>query len=226
MTTISAKVPKRRTPRRYTAMTAPAAAGNGTKTNGTKANGPVANGVPTNGAGANGTRANGSAANGSAANGSSAKRRVDAPGALLSKDKSALRCATVADIRRELRRRLSDMEQRRDALARQLHAVETAIAEFEVESGLTARRRPTFGRPGNGRAQRDGAKRHGNAIRLVDALRRILRDRTLSVTEMAAAVQEAGYRTTSPNFRTIVNQALINHTDVFRRVSRGKYTAR
>ena len=37
------------------------------------------------------------------------------------------------------------------------------------------------------------------------------------------AVQRNGYRTTSPNFRTIVNQTLIKHTDRFKRVSRGQY---
>ena len=47
----------------------------------------------------------------------------------------------------------------------------------------------------------------------------------MSVTEMAEAVQAAGYHTESENFRTIVNQTLIKNPDAFRRVSRGRYTA-
>lgn len=141
---------------------------------------------------------------------------------------SKLRSASVTAIRRELRRRLTDMEQRRDALAKELQVIEAEIAEFEVESGLAARPRPKFAGSGaNGRQTRKrGARRHRNATSLVEALRKSLRRRTLSVTDLAAAVQKAGYKTTSPNFRTIVNQALINNPDLFERVSRGKYTAR
>jgi hypothetical protein len=62
-------------------------------------------------------------------------------------------------------------------------------------------------------------------MNLVEALHDLLKGRTMSVTEIASAVQEAGYRTTSPNFRTIVNQTLINRPELFRRVARGKYTA-
>lgn len=47
----------------------------------------------------------------------------------------------------------------------------------------------------------------------------------MSVTEVAEAVQRQGYKTTSPSFRTIVNQTLIN-SGKFRPVSRGQYTAK
>ena len=62
-------------------------------------------------------------------------------------------------------------------------------------------------------------------MNLVEALEKLLKSRTLSVTDAAREVQNAGYKTSSANFRTIVNQTLIK-SDKFRKVSRGKYTAR
>jgi hypothetical protein len=47
----------------------------------------------------------------------------------------------------------------------------------------------------------------------------------MSVTDAAAAVLESGYKTSAENFRTMVNQALIKRTDLFKKVARGKYTA-
>lgn len=70
-----------------------------------------------------------------------------------------------------------------------------------------------------------GRKRPRNDMNLVDSLAKLLRNKTQSVTDIAANVQKAGYKTTSPNFRTIVNQTLINNP-AFKRVSRGKYTVK
>ena len=50
--------------------------------------------------------------------------------------------------------------------------------------------------------------------------------RTLSVSELAEAVQSAGYKTSSANFRTIVNQALLANPKAFKKIARGQYTAR
>lgn len=69
-------------------------------------------------------------------------------------------------------------------------------------------------------------KRPINESNLIDALRSTLSGKTMGVTELALAVQKEGYKTTSPNFRTIVNQTLINNKDKFKRVARGKYTAK
>ena len=59
------------------------------------------------------------------------------------------------------------------------------------------------------------------------------RDRMLAIErapiaerDVLEAVQKAGYKTVSKTFRTIVNQALIANGKVFRKVSRGQYTAR
>ncbi|MBY0111406.1 MAG: hypothetical protein K2Y21_01190 [Phycisphaerales bacterium] len=71
--------------------------------------------------------------------------------------------------------------------------------------------------PGGGRAS--------NAVSLVDALAKVLDGKTLGVTEAADAVLASGYITTSPNFRTIVNQTFIKNRSRFKKVARGRYTA-
>lgn len=73
---------------------------------------------------------------------------------------------------------------------------------------------------------RGSRKRHRNDTNLVGALQKVLNGKTLGVTEAANAVQKAGYKTTSPNFRTIVNQTLIKHPDAFSKKGRGLYTAK
>lgn len=107
----------------------------------------------------------------------------------------------------ELRRRgaaAGKLHRRRDRLIKQ-------IAELDAEI------------VGLGGAVFEG-KRPRNESNLADALAKLLKGNPLNVTDAAEKVQEAGYRTTSPNFRTIVNQALINDKR-FKRVSRGVYRA-
>ena len=48
----------------------------------------------------------------------------------------------------------------------------------------------------------------------------------MRVTEAADAVLQAGYRTKSKTFRVQVNIALVKRADLFKRVSRGQYTAK
>ena len=61
-----------------------------------------------------------------------------------------------------------------------------------------------------------------NEDNLVQTLKRVLSHKPLSVTEAAEAALKAGYRTTSPSFRQIVNSALIRSGE-FERVVRGQY---
>jgi hypothetical protein len=70
-----------------------------------------------------------------------------------------------------------------------------------------------------------GGERPRNKQTLVDALVTALTGKTMSVTYVAQAIQDAGYRTTSRTFRTQVNIALIN-SGKFTRVDRGQYTAK
>ena len=119
--------------------------------------------------------------------------------------------ASVPELHAELRRRtrvLGQLKRKRERLARELAQVDRRITEYEPAGGPPRRKRPR------------------NTVILVDALKRALANRTLSVTQVAAAVRRAGYKTTSENFRTIVNQALIGNKKTFKKISRGMYTAR
>ena len=128
-------------------------------------------------------------------------------------------------LRAELNRRQSGvatLQRRHDVLMRQAAEIADEIAAMGGGVvGATGRRGP--GRPPGRPAGR--RTRPHNELSLVEALQKALSSRTLSVTEAAQQVQTAGYRTSSANFRTIVNQTLIK-SNKFRKVSRGKYTAR
>jgi hypothetical protein len=124
--------------------------------------------------------------------------------------KSRLSTLSTLDLQREIvrrRRGIVSLERKREKLMKQLHAVEAAIREQGIAVGSSV-----------------GGKRPRNTANLADALAALLANATMSVTEAAEKVQEAGYRTTSPNFRTIVNQTFLKDKR-FRRVSRGRYTA-
>ncbi len=118
--------------------------------------------------------------------------------------------ASITELQGEIRRRerrLASLERKRDRLATQLTEVEGEIREL-----------------GGQLAAEGGGRRPRNTKNLADALADLLSNQTLSVTQAAEDVQKAGYRTTSPNFRTIVNQTLLKDKR-FRRVGRGQYTS-
>ena len=128
--------------------------------------------------------------------------------------------ATVStnELQSELRRRVRERDkllQKRDRLIDQIEAIDRELDGMGVD---------LVDAPGAGR--RGGGKRPRNELNLVDALHGVLKNKQMGVTELAEAVQKAGYKTTSPNFRTIVNQALINNPDRFKRVQRGLYTTK
>jgi hypothetical protein len=140
----------------------------------------------------------------------------------------------TADLKRELDRRLSEMNQRRDELLSELESINLMMTGSSRGPG---RPRGKGGRPKGGgarrgrppkagRAKAGTRKRPRNKMNLVEALGAALRGRTMGVSEVAAAVKKAGYKTTSPNFRTIVNQTLLKHKSVFDKVGRGQYTAK
>jgi hypothetical protein len=149
---------------------------------------------------------------------------------------SRLASASLAELQAELARRervASELGRRRDQLLAEL-----ATLDRELTGSGAARRGGRRGRPvgqvvrrgrpgrrGGGRG-RGGRRRARNATNLVEALRGVLSNATMSVTDAAKAVQRAGYRTTSANFRTIVNQALLGNKGHFKKVSRGQYTAK
>lgn len=149
---------------------------------------------------------------------------------------SSLAELSYADIQRELQRRargVFKLVRKRDALMRKVAALE---GQIEAAGGSSSGGLGAFGGRGRGGARAGagrkaagaggGRTRPKNELNLVEALQKLLKDQTLSVTDAAEQVQKAGYQTTSPNFRTIVNQTLINHEDVFKRVGRGLYTVK
>ena len=123
--------------------------------------------------------------------------------------------ASVTELRRELNRRarrVTGLEKRRQRLLDKIGRINVQISELggavRLAGGvISGRRRPK------------------NASNLVEALQKVLTDKVMSVTDVTEAVQKAGYATTSPNFRTIVNQALIA-SGKFKRVERGQYTTK
>lgn len=128
--------------------------------------------------------------------------------------RAGLSSLSVADLQRELRRRqgtVGRLLKKRERMAAKLAALDAEIGAL----GIAVR-----GARGVG-----GRIRPKNELKLVDALAKVLTNKTMSVTEVAEAVQEAGYRTSSSSFRTIVNQTLIN-SGKFKRVGRGQYTAK
>jgi vacuolar-type H+-ATPase subunit D/Vma8 len=114
---------------------------------------------------------------------------------------------------RQLERRIKTLVEKRERLLSHVTEIESEIASAEVEIKA------------NGGTPSVARKRPRNTSTLADALADMLNDQHMSVTEVSAAVQGAGYRTTSPNFRTIVNQTLLKDLR-FKRVSRGRYTVR
>lgn len=129
---------------------------------------------------------------------------------------------SISDLHRELKKRGSKaraLARRRDGLLAKVARVERQIQECGGEvggrgaarAGLTARGTPR--------------KRMKNATNLVEALHNTLKGKTMGVTEVASAVLHGGYKTTAANFRTIVNQALLKHRKMFKKVARGQYTS-
>lgn len=132
--------------------------------------------------------------------------------------KKGLNSVSTTDLQTELRRRASrlrTLERKREKLQTQLEEVDAEIDEVGGAFIQGAGRRGAGG----------GRRRPRNEMNLEDSLQKLLKNKTMGVTEAAEAVQEAGYKTTSASFRTIVNQTLIN-SPKFKRVSRGQYTAK
>lgn len=121
---------------------------------------------------------------------------------------------SIQDIHRELAKRerfVASLERKRGTLQRRIDDIDAKIAAYGGPSGRS-------------RARGGVRSRSRNEMNLVDALAATLQGKTMSVTDAAEAVQKAGYQTTSPNFRTMVNAALLNKKR-FKRVQRGQYTS-
>lgn len=123
-----------------------------------------------------------------------------------------LGAVSFEELQAEMNRRskvVGRLERKRERLHAELAAVESELSSYGALSASGGiRRRPR------------------NEMNLVDTLQSVLKNKTMSVTDAAQAARDAGYMTTAANFRTIVNQALIRETKVFKKVARGQYTAK
>ncbi|HWB20761.1 MAG TPA: hypothetical protein VG711_10700 [Phycisphaerales bacterium] len=139
--------------------------------------------------------------------------------------RSKLTGFSFEDLERELSRRKAEatrLWERRRELLSELAEVEGELSRISVQF----RGRRIVGT--RMRVQKDVRVARGgrprNALNLVESLRKALTGKTMSVAELVREVKSTGYKTTSPNFRTIVNQALLANRDVFKKVGRGVYT--
>jgi hypothetical protein len=144
--------------------------------------------------------------------GAATSPRFETTGVHMAKRSStSIASLSISDLNREISRRrrsLPALQRRRDKAQAKVDSLNAMIASLGGSGGgRTARR---------GRGASDGT--------LADYLKRVLDGATMGVTEVAEAVQKIGYNTTSPNFRTIVNAALMSKKNGFKRVARGKYT--
>lgn len=139
----------------------------------------------------------------------------------------SLSSLSLSDLHREIARRgkqSAGLRKRRDALLKQVAALSAQIGD---EPSMPAKGGP--GRPRGSKNRKRGTvparPRSENQTSLADALSAVLKGQTMSIAESIDAVRKAGYKSDSPNFRTMVNIALIKK-DRFTRVSKGKYTAK
>jgi len=151
--------------------------------------------------------------------------------------KAKLSRVSTVDLRKELDRRQSQvgaLMARRTRLAAELAALDAELDAFGETALVAAPVTRGPGRPPGRTAKPDrkirkanrGAKtRAENSMTLTASLQKVLKGKTMGVTEVSGAVQKAGYKTNAENFRTIVNQTLIKNPKMFKKVSRGQYTA-
>ena len=133
--------------------------------------------------------------------------------------KKSLNALSTDDLHAELKRREKSAHKlaaRREKLLDEVAKIDAELESFGYEAVSAPGRR----RAGGGR------KRPRNDMNLVDTLAKAMKGKTMGVTEAAEAAEKLGYRSSSANFRNIVNQTLIKHTDRFKKVSRGQYTAK
>lgn len=149
---------------------------------------------------------------------------------------------STRELRRELDRRQNRMGTllaRREKLAAELADIDSELEAFgpmkspakrgpgRPRGTKSKRKTRTTRRAGRKprKANRGAVTRAENTMTLTDALKKVLKNKTMGVTEVSNAVQKAGYKTNADNFRTIVNQTLIKNPKTFKKVARGQYTA-
>ncbi len=139
---------------------------------------------------------------------------------------------STTDLRREIERRAvyaSTLEVKRVEIARELEQLDAEITALggsapSPTNGAKNRRGRTA--PRRGRRTNASITRAANKVPLHTALHDVLTGKTMGVSEVAQAVQDAGYKTNSGHFRTMVNITLLKRKDLFKKRGRGQYTAK
>jgi len=139
---------------------------------------------------------------------------------------------STREIQAEIERRQAEaaaIRSQRDAIARQIAELDRQIVDLGgvIRSGSKKRR----GRPRGSKNKPKGVaagkgSRRARLGSLAEVLHRLLQGKTMSVPEMVKAAKKAGYKSKSKNFPNVVGITLINHRKMFKRVSRGQYTAK
>jgi len=157
---------------------------------------------------------------------------------------AALSQLSTSEIQEELERRelqIDELRARREELQSELESVENEIDQLGGAPRRgpgrprkkTGRRGRPPGRAGSKKTTRKKTTRRRGRPRgrrtgksLADTLQEVLQGKTMSVSEATDAVTKAGYKSSSPNLRTMVNQQLLSNPDRFRKVARGRYTTK
>jgi len=119
----------------------------------------------------------------------------------------------------DLERIFNDRRKQVDKLTRKRDKAQRTVDELNAQIYKI-----TGGAGGNGRAS-GGGGRARNDKPLPDYIEAALskNGKPMRVGEIVTAVQAAGYRSTSPQFKNIVNQQLIKERKRFQQIERGLY---
>jgi hypothetical protein len=122
---------------------------------------------------------------------------------------SGLSIAQLRGILASRQSELKKLQKQRKGLQKKLNQIDSRIASLGGTS---------TGRTGDGTRPR-------NTMNLVEALTKVMQGKSkpMSIAEITDAVRSAGYKSSSPSFRSIVNQALIREKKLFSPAGRGLY---
>lgn len=122
----------------------------------------------------------------------------------------------LQSLQREIQRRqgrVGGLIRRRDRMLAKVARMDASIRELGGAASSA----------GGGRRGRRGRGKAGTG--LAQSLHAVMQGKTMGVNDAAAAVLKSGYQSNAANFRVMVNAALLKHKEMFKRVSRGQYTA-
>lgn len=135
--------------------------------------------------------------------------KVDAAVATLSALKTEIR------LREKAARKISRLMSKRDRLTEALAGVESQLGSISVDGTEKAKRGPKVG-------SHRKVKKDGQASLKTHLMIALKGSDGQKIADLVSAVQDAGYKSGSQNFRLLVNQTLLNEGE-FKKVGRGEY---